>query len=679
MQVSSMRCSLCRGGRHKMQVLPCRKEKHDRKVSEVFEYGVFRMRRTAPLLFLLLSLLPLSGAWASCFVVSKSTTFSASYKYPAGSCDYSEREGVMVNNCSSLEETVACLCSHNPKFCTLDDVNRQYKQSLGYGFPELNQNPLTYLGLCPERAAYPHMNHFYEYCDTQTELDSAVCVNGGNEWNGTSCSSGDSTGYACQTFRKRTEDGRSYMAHIVYKLNYTNKTSEIIEEMSGTCYDMGYCKSLNEICEDTEGAMEEHFGDSGESSSSSSAFDFDRSSSSVSCKQTGQFFNTCYYECSNGAVGACYGKDGKCDEVSDCTWEDVVSSSSGSGGGSSSGSGGGGSSSSGTGGDTTVVGGIDYTAKLNEIIDTLHNGNNATRGTNAQLAQISNQLENLNINVAVGGSGGLTKGQYDAGVAKIVEAQNGTQVKLDALGNVIETKFASSDSLMANGWRSLDYWRETDSIQYVKQNESDSIRNRYVMRIDSVLTDTAIQIGDTSLVEVDFDSIEVWRPDTANAYLPDINEDSIRNDFLSKLDTSLLADSATLAELDNELNFDVDSLHSALKTKNDSLKNDSYDLVDSAYGVWEKAVYNPFDSLLERVLPKDSDHCPEECYKFDLAIPFGFGEVKADADFSKWLCSNSALTWSGGMGVLGLIRILLRLISAFSAVWIVFRFFGMKL
>ena len=140
------------------------------------------MKRCAPLLFLLLSLLPFSGAWARCFVVSKSTTFSASYKYPAGSCDYSEREGVMVNNCSSLEETVACLCSHYPKFCTLDDVNRQYKQSLGYGFPELNQNPLTYLGLCPERAAYPHMNHFYEYCNTQTELDSAVCVRGGNHW-----------------------------------------------------------------------------------------------------------------------------------------------------------------------------------------------------------------------------------------------------------------------------------------------------------------------------------------------------------------------------------------------------------------------------------------------------------------------------------------------------------------
>lgn len=666
-----------------MQVLPCRKEKHDRKVSEVFEYGVFRMRRTAPLLFLLLSLLPLSGAWADCSVRRDGTSalYFASY---AKTCDRESSWEKKVNNCSSLDDIVSCLCGdgtlYPAGFCGLAACHSGYYcSSLGYGSNQgVGTNPLaSYCGR--EISGRTSIYHYYLQCNTQAQLDSAVCVNGGNEWNGTSCSSGDSTGYACQTFRKRTEDGRSYMAHIVYKLNYTNKTSEIIEEMPGTCYDMGYCKSLNEICEDTEGAMEEHFGDSGESSSSSSAFDFENSSSSVSCKQTGQFFNTCYYECSNGAVGACYGKDGKCDEVSDCTWEDVVSSSSGSGGGSSSGSGGGGSSSSGTGGDTTVVGGIDYTPKLNEIIDTLHNGNMGIRGTNAQLAQISNQLENLNINVAVGGSGGLTKGQYDAGVAKIVEAQNGTQVKLDALGNVIETKFASSDSLMANGWRSLDYWRETDSIQYVKQNESDSIRNRYVMRIDSVLTDTAVQIGDTSLVEVDFDSIEVWRPDTANAYLPDINEDSIRNDFLSKLDTSLLADSATLAELDNELNFDVDSLHSALKTKNDSLKNDSYDLVDSAYGVWEKAVYNPFDSLLEHVLPKDSDHCPEECYKFDLAIPFGFGEVKADADFSKWLCSNSALTWSGGMGVLGLIRILLRLISAFSAVWIVFRFFGMKL
>ena len=673
MQVSALRSPLCWGGRHKMQVLSCRKEKHDRNVSEVFEHGVFRMmRRSAPLLFFLLLLLPFS-AWADCSI-KKSCTGSLYFSASAKSCDRESTWEKKVNNCSSLDDIVSCLCADGTlypgSFCGLTGCRSgHYCESVGYGSTNaIGANPLS--GYCgTEMSGRTNICHYFLQCNTQAELDSAVCVRGGNEWNGTSCSSKDSTGYACQTFRKRTDDGRSYMAHIVYKLNYTNRTSEIIEEMPGTCYDMGYCKSLNEICEDTEGAMQEHFGDSGESSSSS-AFDFDRSSSSVSCKQTGQFFNTCYYECSNGAVGACYGKDGKCDEVSDCTWEDVVSSSSGSGSG---------GSSSGSGGDTTVVGGIDYTAKLNEIIDTLHNGNNATRGTNAQLAQISNQLENLNINVAVGGSGGLTKGQYDVGVAKIVEAQNGTQVKLDALGNVVETKFASSNSLMANGWRSLDYWRETDSVQNVRQNRNDSIRNGYMNRIDSVLTDTSVQIGDTSLIEIPFDSIEVWRPDTANAYTPEINEDSIRNDFLSKLDTSLLGDSATLAGLDNELNFSVDSLHSALKTKNDSLGNEYFDLADSAYGVWEEAVYNPFDSLLDRVLPKDSDHCPEECYKFDLAIPFGFGEVKADADFSKWLCSNSALTWSGGMGVLGLIRLLLRLIAAFSAVWIVFHYFGLKL
>lgn len=140
------------------------------------------MRRSAPLLFLLLLLLPLSGAWANCLVNFESIVFSTSYKYSGGSCDYSEREGVMVNNCTSLDETINCICSYHPEFCTLDNVNRKYKQSLGYGYPELNQNPLTYFGFCPERAGYPHMYHFYLYCNTQTELDSAVCVNGGKQW-----------------------------------------------------------------------------------------------------------------------------------------------------------------------------------------------------------------------------------------------------------------------------------------------------------------------------------------------------------------------------------------------------------------------------------------------------------------------------------------------------------------
>lgn len=628
------------------------------------------MRRCAPLLFLLVSLLPFSGAWATCW-----TTKVEIYRV-YGQCDWELNSSKCSSPYGNWKD-----CSASASVGSCDPV--RYKGLYYYLNPK-KLDPVT-AGSCTnfdntDAESYLFGCQYYMYCNTQSEADSVICVSGGKEWNGTSCVSADSMGYACITFTKQTTWGGTYIAHYIFRLNYTQRTQELLEEAPGSCSDRGYCGAAigpewNYCFEGDDGKMGEDFNDDSSGvSSSSSSFDWDMSSSSVSCKNTGVFGNTCYYECDNGGIGTCTGNDGKCDVVSDCSWDmPERSSSSGSGGG---------SSGSGTGGDSTGTGGsgIDYTGKLNEIIDTLHNGNMATRGTNAQLAKISSQLENMNVNVALGGSGGLTKGAYDEGVSQIVEAENGTQVRLDALGNVIETKFASSDSLQALGWQKIDYWREFDSVQSVKQNENDSIQNSFLMRITNDLMDTSeVSLGDTSMQFADYDSLEVWRADTANAYLPVFNQDSVVNDFLSTLDTSALGDSVLLSQLDGELSFSVDSLKSVLDNRNSDLKSDMESLTDSAYRVWSEAVYAPFDSILDKVLPADNDHCPEECYKFDVTIPFGFGDVKADADFSKWLCSNSSLTWSGGKGVLWLIRILLRFLSAFSAVWIVFKFMGKSL
>lgn len=646
-------------------------------------------RFPAPLLFLLVSLLPLSGAWAHCWTNS----------------DVSLESGLCPELCYS--DAV----NFEPKCASVASVFvGTYSGSNGdyiVGVSEFSNCWTSYgMGCANCGSRFVGVG-----CTSQSEMDSVQCVSGGSQWNGTSCASADSIGYGCITFTKQTTWGGTYTAHRIYKLNYTQKTDELLEEAGGSCVDRGFCgkigasseylSSNGQSCfENDSGAMGQQFNDDSGVSSSSS-FDWDMSSSSVSCKNTGVFGNTCYYECDNGGTGTCTGNDGKCDVVSDCSW-DMPERSSSSGQqwsyedcqlagcswnattekcdctGNKEGC-------ENLGGTYSAVGGCqfptrDYMAKLNEILDTLHNGNMATRGTNSQLAQISTQLENMNVNVALGGSGGLTKGAYDEGVSQIVEAENGTQVKLDALGNVIETKFASSDSLQALGWQKIDYWREFDSVQSVRQNENDSIQNSFLMRITNDLMDTSEHsLGDTSMQFADYDSLEVWRSDTANAYLPLFNKDSVVNEFLSTLDTSALGDSALLSQLDGELSFSVDSLKLALDNRNSDLKSDMESLTDSAYRVWNEAVYAPFDSILERVLPADNDHCPEECYKFDLTIPFGFGDVKANADFSKWLCSNSALAWSGGKGVLWLIRLLLRFLSAFSAVWIVFKFMGKSL
>ena len=188
------------------------------------------MKRSAPLLFLLLFLFPFS-AWANCSRASSGT--SALYFSPnSKGCDRESSWEKNVNNCSSIDDIVSCLCGdgtlYPESFCKVVCPAGYYCSSLGYGTGGVvGKNPLS--GYCgTQMTGRTNIYHYYLKCNTQTQLDSAVCVNGGYEWNGTSCSSKDSTGYACQTFRKRTDDGRSYMAHIVYKLNYTNRTSEII-------------------------------------------------------------------------------------------------------------------------------------------------------------------------------------------------------------------------------------------------------------------------------------------------------------------------------------------------------------------------------------------------------------------------------------------------------------------
>lgn len=233
----------------------------------------------------------------------------------------------------------------------------------------------------------------YAYqCGSSTEADSMSCYLAGGYWNGTTCGEKQDTSYACaDNWFGNVATG--YQGHIVLRL--IDGVQDTVESSPGTCAQMGYCSYGVDFCVDTTGTR---WGQNISGSSSSSA-GWDRSSSSVSCEQTAQYGNTCYFKCTNGAVGSCEGDDGNCDVVSNCSWK--FSSSSG---GSSSASGG---SSSDAGGSSTSSGtGIDYTGLLEEIKDTIHNGNVDQLGGNALLAQISNQIGNIQTNVSINMSSG---------------------------------------------------------------------------------------------------------------------------------------------------------------------------------------------------------------------------------------------------------------------------------
>lgn len=422
---------------------------------------------SATSVFLLLLLLPFS-AWASCRTEGY-TVLSERVSYPDPFCG--DPYELFISQCIGGNGTYT---SGGYYYANCD---YRFEQWSSYGATCFNKNYHNTVSInhnCPAgtvgniSSSYDRKYYCRLRCNSQLSADSAFCVNGGNQWNGTSCSSNDSTGYACITYEAKTTWGGKYTAHKIYRLNYTQKTDELLEDAPGSCVDRGFCgkvgssgsylSSNGTSCfENDSGAIGDQYGDGGGSSSSSSSFDWGGSSSSMNCKLTGKFSNYCYFECDNGAVGACNGNDGNCDIVSDCTWEDWKSS--GSSGGSSSSGSSGGSSSGSSPGDTTVAGGIDYTPKLNEIIDTLHAGNDETRGTNAWLSKMSGQLDNLNINVAV------PNNDYSGKIGEVSDSLHNTNRILSSIDSTL--KAGESEGLNLDSLRS---W--ADSIKHAVMSDS---------------------------------------------------------------------------------------------------------------------------------------------------------------------------------------------------------------
>lgn len=283
------------------------------------------------------------------------------------------------------------------------DYSCTYVQNVGCSACYAGSSSCASFGVSVTRCRYLN-------CQTQNEADSVTCVNDGYEWNGTSCNrppAQDSISYGCVDYLELDKaTGQAVTYHSVYKLNYTNQTQEEVEKAPMSCADVGYCDFGQTQC---VGDMGGYYG----KSSSSASPDFSSSSAKVECKQTGQYMNSCYFECSNGATGRCDAIDGNCNLVDreSCIWNFLSSSSAG-----------GGSSPSSEIPSDSIGYNKDYSGLLGAILDSLHHNNeqndaslNNQDGTNALLSNISSKLDQMNnkTSLIVGNTSNLGGGGKD--------------------------------------------------------------------------------------------------------------------------------------------------------------------------------------------------------------------------------------------------------------------------
>ena len=292
---------------------------------------------------------------------------------------------------------------------------------------------------------------YYYYCDTRAEADSLYCV---LHPDASGCfTAKDTTTYGCRDeIELDKTTGQAVTYHVVYK--FTGKTTqgggaewtnyEEKENAPMSCADVGYCEYGQTQC---LGDMGGWYG--GESSSSSA--DINWSSSSVSCKQTGQYGNTCFFECDNGAVGQCQGNDGDCSLVSDCEWQ-MQSSASGEPSSSASGQ-----SASSENPDLQVI--IDNqntqieqlnynNGKMDDLDERLKEQNSKTDATNSLLSQIANNVSKINNKTSV-----ITNNTYNYGTSSDSKDYTG---KFDALADSLGNISGKLSEMLAGDTGTLD-------------------------------------------------------------------------------------------------------------------------------------------------------------------------------------------------------------------------------
>lgn len=253
----------------------------------------------------------------------------------------------------------------------------------------------------------------------------------------------DTTTFGCRDeIELDKTTGQAITYHAVYKFSGKKTQSGVTwtnyeerENAPMSCADVGYCKYGQTQC---MGDMGGYYAESSSSiSSSSSSSEINWSSSSVSCKQTGQYGNTCYFECDNGAVGQCQGNDEDCSLVSNCEWQ-MQSSASGEPTSSASGQ-----SASSENPDLQVI--IDNqntqieqlnynNGKMDDLDNRLKEQNSKTDATNSLLSQIANNVSKINNKTSV-----ITNNTYNYGSSSDSKDYTGKFDALaDSLGNISE-------------------------------------------------------------------------------------------------------------------------------------------------------------------------------------------------------------------------------------------------
>lgn len=283
-------------------------------------------------------------------------------------------------------------------------------------------------------ASFANDRGVYIYkCQTEEEADSVYC---GINPNSESCfTPKDTTTYGCRDEKEITNGGVVTYHRVVKFIGKTTQSGGVewtdyeekeLNPMS--CADVGYCEYGETQCLGDLGGWY------GESSSSSSEINW--SSSSVSCKQTGQFGNTCYFECDNGAVGQCEGNDGDCSLVSDCEWQmqsstSVEPTSSASG-----------QSASSENPDlqtiienqNTQIEQLNYNnGKMNDLDDRLKEQNTKTDATNSLLSQIANNINKINNKTSI-----ITNNTYNGTSSESKDYTGNFDALADSLGSISE-------------------------------------------------------------------------------------------------------------------------------------------------------------------------------------------------------------------------------------------------
>ena len=140
------------------------------------------MRRCAPLLFLLLLLLPLSGAWASCRTEGY-TVLSEKVSYPDPFCG--DPYELFISQCIGGNGTYTAGGYYYA------NCDYRFEQWASYGATCFNKNYHNTVIInhnCPTgtsgniSSSYDKKYYCRLRCNSQLSADSAVCVRGGNQW-----------------------------------------------------------------------------------------------------------------------------------------------------------------------------------------------------------------------------------------------------------------------------------------------------------------------------------------------------------------------------------------------------------------------------------------------------------------------------------------------------------------